>query len=188
MSTHAARAHEQASIGQWLEAAAQFAFGTELGLRLHVHPGDAGREARHRHPGRVQPTAQRGGDFRPSLPNSRVEELQQLEGVPLFVEEHEVLRRELPRRAVGVQRPMTRRHNKASTISFLDTSARLFVAPRRRQPEVEDPGDLQTQNFSRPWQGLHGQSRVAAHRGAKQPGCAGPSVDQQPDLLSANPI
>lgn len=128
-------------------SAAQFAFGTELDFDYTfiqamqgVKLGATTRVAHNR-----QPSA---AAIPPSLPNSRVEELQQLEGVPLFVEEStKFYNTSFPDGLWAYNDQMTRRHNKAATISFLDTSARLFIAPEGGSPEVEDPGDLQTQDF-----------------------------------------
>jgi prepilin-type N-terminal cleavage/methylation domain-containing protein len=121
-------------------SAAQFAFGTELDFDYTfiqamqgVKLGCTTRVAYNRQPSAVA--------IPPSLPNSRVEELQQLEGVPLFVEEStKFYNTSFPDGLWAYNDQMTRRHNKAATISFLDTSARLFIAPEGGNPEVEDPG------------------------------------------------
>ena len=126
---------------------AQFSFGAELdfdytfiqamqGVRL----GTSTRMGYFR-----QPDARSIPAF---LPNTRVDELQMLEGVPLFVEEStKFYNTSFPDGLWAYNDQMTRRHNKAATISFLDTSARIIVPAEGGSPEVEDAGDLQTQDF-----------------------------------------
>jgi prepilin-type N-terminal cleavage/methylation domain-containing protein len=127
--------------------AAQFSFAAELdfdytfiqsmqGARLGVST----RVAHFR-----QPDARSMPAF---LPNSRVDELVQLEGVPLFVEEStKFYNTSFPDGLWSYTDQITRRHNKSGTISFIDTSARIFVAPEGGNPDTEDAGDLQTQDF-----------------------------------------
>ena len=170
-------------------SAAQFAFGTELDFDYTfiqamqgVKLGCTTRVAYNRQPSAVA--------IPPSLPNSRVEELQQLEGVPLFVEEStRFYNTSFPDGLWAYNDQMTRRHNKAATISFLDTSARLFIAPEGGNPEVEDPGDLQTQDFFALGKDFSGNAAWLPIEVPSNPG-RGRAFGwiNNPTYLSANPI
>ena len=170
-------------------SAAQFAFGTELDFDYTfiqamqgVKLGCTTRVAYNRQPSAVA--------IPPSLPNSRVEELQQLEGVPLFVEEStKFYNTSFPDGLWAYNDQMTRRHNKAATISFLDTSARLFIAPEGGNPEVEDPGDLQTQDFFALGKDFSGNAAWLPIEVPSNPG-RGRAFGwiNNPTYLSANPI
>jgi prepilin-type N-terminal cleavage/methylation domain-containing protein len=169
--------------------ASQFAFGTELDFDYTfiqamqgVKLGCTTRVAYNRQPSAVA--------IPPSLPNSRVEELQQLEGVPLFVEEStKFYNTSFPDGLWAYNDQMTRRHNKAATISFLDTSARLFIAPEGGNPEVEDPGDLQTQDFFALGKDFSGNAAWLPIEVPSNPG-RGRAFGwiNNPTYLSANPI
>jgi prepilin-type N-terminal cleavage/methylation domain-containing protein len=145
-------------------SAAQFAFGTELDFDYTfiqamqgVKLGCTTRVAYNRQPSAVA--------IPPSLPNSRVEELQQLEGVPLFVEESTKFYHFLPRH----ERPPVHRS-------------------RGGQPRHRGSGRPADAGLLRPGQGLLGQRRMAAHRGAEQPGAwSRLRLDQQPDVPVRQP-
>jgi prepilin-type N-terminal cleavage/methylation domain-containing protein len=83
-----------------------------------------------------------------SLPNSRLDELEAFTGIPLFVEEStKYYNSTFPDGLFAYTDQFTHRHNKAATMSFLDTSARLFTAPEGGSPDAEDPGDMQSQDI-----------------------------------------
>jgi prepilin-type N-terminal cleavage/methylation domain-containing protein len=170
-------------------SASQFALGTELDFDYTfiqamqgVKLGCTTRVAYNR-----QPSA---AAIPPSLPNSRVDELLQLEGVPLFVEEStKFYNTGFPDGLWAYNDQLTRRHNRAATISFLDTSARLVIAPEGGNPEVEDPGDLQTQDFFALGKDFQGNPAWLPIEVPSNPG-RGRSFGwvNNPVYLSANPI
>jgi prepilin-type N-terminal cleavage/methylation domain-containing protein/prepilin-type processing-associated H-X9-DG protein len=89
-----------------------------------------------------------GGSMPPSLPTTRISELTLLSSVPLFVEEStKFYNTTFPDGLWAYSDQLTHRHNKAATMSFLDGSARTFIAPEGGSPELEEPGDLRTVDF-----------------------------------------
>ncbi|MBS0196079.1 MAG: prepilin-type N-terminal cleavage/methylation domain-containing protein [Planctomycetes bacterium] len=82
------------------------------------------------------------------LPTARIDELQTLPSIPLFVEEStKFFNTSFPDGLWAYTDQITHRHNKAGTMSFLDTSARMFNAPEGGSPDVADAGDMDTQDF-----------------------------------------